>query len=557
MKSLKLLGIIAFVVVIGFSLLSCRDTTGSDSVNVPTIFCSDCSEVIHECICIPPVQNQNPVASDFIVSNLMQTAGNVTAVTIIPQTGKSTGVITVFYDGSTTLPTTVGTYQVTFNVAASTGWNAVNGLAGGTLTVNAQIHAQTPTITSQPASATLTFNTSHDLSVTASVNDGGELTYQWYSNNSVLNNSGTIINNATSDSYSPPTGIEGTYYYFVEITNTITDNGDGGNKIATRRSNIVTLIVNSQIHAQTPNITNQSTSATIIFNAMHNLTVVANVNDDGELTYQWYKSNSVSNSGGTPIDNNATSVFYYPPTGTAGTYYYFVEVTNTITDNGDGGNKIATIRSNVITLTIATPSTFDIKLIDMNEWDLTQQTTTAFTNVDKAFSVTGSYSTYRWYIDGTLTGSSSSFTFNKPSGVYELVLVVTNSSGESRSGRCWVTVNEPSLIAINIWKDGNFDTRDQEEWFAFPVISGTTYRVWWNDSGNGSGKTCNVAVSARYKGSSSWIFGGTNTSVDSGYSTAQSFTANQTGMVEIRVIPYNRNSTGTYGIVYSNSATRP
>jgi hypothetical protein len=80
--------------------------------------------------------NQNPVASDFTIGNLTQTVGSVTAVTITPLVGRSTGAITILYNGSTTLPTAVGSYTVTFNVAASTGWNAASGLAGGTLTIN-------------------------------------------------------------------------------------------------------------------------------------------------------------------------------------------------------------------------------------------------------------------------------------------------------------------------------------------------------------------------------------------------------------------------------------
>jgi hypothetical protein len=79
----------------------------------------------------------NPVAGDFNISNLFQTVGNVTAVTVTPKPGKSTGAITVFYNGSTALPTVAGTYTITFNVSAVTGWNAVTGLNGGILTINA------------------------------------------------------------------------------------------------------------------------------------------------------------------------------------------------------------------------------------------------------------------------------------------------------------------------------------------------------------------------------------------------------------------------------------
>jgi hypothetical protein len=90
------------------------------------------------------VNNPTPVASDFTFGNLNQTAGSVTAVTITPNGGKSNGARTIYYEGtggttyakSTTIPQTAGSYTVTFDVAAVTGWNAANGLSAGTLTVN-------------------------------------------------------------------------------------------------------------------------------------------------------------------------------------------------------------------------------------------------------------------------------------------------------------------------------------------------------------------------------------------------------------------------------------
>ena len=78
---------------------------------------------------------ETPTADDFEIGNLSQTAGSVTAVTITPKAGKSGGAITIFYNGSTTLPTAVGSYPVTFDVAAATGWNAKTGLSAGTLVI--------------------------------------------------------------------------------------------------------------------------------------------------------------------------------------------------------------------------------------------------------------------------------------------------------------------------------------------------------------------------------------------------------------------------------------
>jgi uncharacterized repeat protein (TIGR02543 family) len=135
--------------------------------------------------------------------------------------------------------------------------------------------------------------------------------------------------------------------------------------------------------------------------------------------------------------------------------------------------------------------------------------------------------------------------------------VVTNNAGESRSVRYWITVN-PSLTE-NVWANGDITDADGEDWYLLSVSSGTTYYIWWNDRKQGNEtKNGDVVVSARYVGSNSWIFGGTSTTVDSGWSSAQSFTANQTGMVYIRVIPFtDTNGIGAYGIVYSTSNTRP
>jgi hypothetical protein len=92
----------------------------------------------------PTEGNQTPVIADYNIGNMSQTFGSVTAVTITPNSGKSGGGITVYYEGtsdttypkSTTLPTVAGTYIVTFDVAAVEGWNAASGLPAGTLIIS-------------------------------------------------------------------------------------------------------------------------------------------------------------------------------------------------------------------------------------------------------------------------------------------------------------------------------------------------------------------------------------------------------------------------------------
>ena len=87
---------------------------------------------------------KTPTAADYEIGNLTQTVGSITAVTVTPKSGKSTGAVTIYYNGSTTLPSAAGTYAVTFNVAAAKGWNAIKGLSAGTLSVSGESVSITP-----------------------------------------------------------------------------------------------------------------------------------------------------------------------------------------------------------------------------------------------------------------------------------------------------------------------------------------------------------------------------------------------------------------------------
>ena len=100
------LWILAIVLVIGLGITACGDSGGGDGgggdPNTPTV-------------------------ADFNIIDIgiVTHDGNPKTVTITPKAGKSTGTITVYYNGSTVVPSDVGTYTVTFNVAAAEGWNAV------------------------------------------------------------------------------------------------------------------------------------------------------------------------------------------------------------------------------------------------------------------------------------------------------------------------------------------------------------------------------------------------------------------------------------------------
>ena len=228
-----------------------------------------------------------------------------------------------------------------------------------TVTVNPILNAKAPRITGQPAGSTVTKTTAVTLTVTADTDDGGTLSYQWFSSAGNPGNppsGGLAISGATSDSYNPPTASVDTIYYYVIITNKIADNSDGGNKTAISVSDAAKVIVNEAVNAKKPIITTSPADASYVRgSSVPTLSVVASSPDGGGLTYQWCSNTSKTNSGGTLIDG-ATSTSYTPPadttTATGKDYYFYVVVTNTIEDNHDGGAKTATANSSAATVTV-------------------------------------------------------------------------------------------------------------------------------------------------------------------------------------------------------------
>lgn len=109
--------------------------------------------------------------------------------------------------------------------------------------------AEKPLITAQPKSASYTVNdTAADLTVTASVTDGGTLSYQWYSNTTNSTTEGTEIPGATGMSYKPSTAQAGTVYYYCIVTNT--NNSVTGAKTATATSAIAAITVTESAPAE-------------------------------------------------------------------------------------------------------------------------------------------------------------------------------------------------------------------------------------------------------------------------------------------------------------------
>ncbi|MCZ8515513.1 S-layer homology domain-containing protein [Paenibacillus filicis] len=277
--------------------------------------------------------------------------------------------------------------------------------------------------------------TSPSLSVTATVSDGGTLSYQWYSNTTNSNAGGIAVSGATNASYAAPTTVVGTTYYYVVVTNT--NNG----QTSTATSNAVAVTVNPA----TPNITAQPTGATVNVGATSpSLSVTATVSDGGTLSYQWYSNTTNSNAGGIVV-SGATNASYAAPTTVVGsTTYYYVVVTNTT----NGQTSTATSNAVAVTVNPARPS-------------ITAQPKGATVNVgatSPSLSITatvndGGTLSYQWYatnsnIEGTAVSGATNASYAAPTTVvgttYYYVVVINTNNGRTaiaRSNVVAVTVN--------------------------------------------------------------------------------------------------------------------
>ena len=202
---------------------------------------------------------------------------------------------------------------------------------------------QTPVIATESETLIYKINEQpRDLTIVATVTDGGVLSYQWYKSDTA-DGEYTVIKNALEKDYLPDTSEVGTTHYKCTVTNTL--NG----KTASETSPVLTVIVNENEvisdEPQKPVIATEIEALIYKLNEQaKKLTIVAVVADGGTLSYQWYKSDLLEGEY-TPIADALTSN-YTPDTSKLGTTYYKCTVTNTL--NG----KTASETSPVLTVAV-------------------------------------------------------------------------------------------------------------------------------------------------------------------------------------------------------------
>jgi anti-sigma28 factor (negative regulator of flagellin synthesis)/quinol monooxygenase YgiN len=369
------------------------------------------------------------------------------------------GVTATVIDGSFTaaiagttgnLSGTNGFYTFTVNLSKGGGTQQTTATLTLTITATPLVNAQTPAISGQPQNRTVNAGSSASLTVTASVTDGGTLSYQWYRNTTNSASGGTAVGSNNSR-YSPSTASAGTYYYYVVVTNT--NNSVNGTKTTTATSAVATVTVNVLVNAQTPDITEQPQSASYMQDdAADALTVTAIVGDGGTLSYQWYRNTVNSNSGGEAVGTNSDS--YSPSTGSAGTYWYYVKVTNT--NNSVNGSKTATATSQPVSITVTAIVDAQTPVISVQP-----QSRTVNAGESVTLSVTASVSdggtlSYQWYRNtansnsgGTAVGTNSSYSPPTASASTYYYYVTVKNTNNSVNGSTTASVRS-AVVAVTV-----------------------------------------------------------------------------------------------------------
>ncbi|MCL2764298.1 MAG: hypothetical protein FWD40_03325 [Treponema sp.] len=107
-------------------------------------------------------------------------------------------------------------------------------------------------------------------------------------------------------------------------------------------------------------------------------------------------------------------------------------------------------------------------------------------------------------------------------------------------------------LPYDTWLDGEITASSAVDWYAINVSAGTTYYFWTNSLWDGNGtKTMPIVISL-------WDNNGDHIFENYSYYSAMAFTADFNGIVYIRArCIYASSDTGTYGLAYNTSGTRP
>jgi len=312
-----------------------------------------------------------------------------------------------------------------------------------------------PSITTQPASQTVTTGQTATFSVVAAGTT--PLNYQW-------NKNGTAISGATSSSYTiPPTTISDNGAQFTALVSNIA---------GSVTSIAATLTVNAV--AVPPSITTPPASQTVTAGQAATFTVAAS--GTVPLSYQWQKN-------GTPIGGASAATYATPATTSSDNGAQFTVVVSNSAGSATSNAAILTVNPATMAPSIATQPV--------------SQTVTAGQTASFSVTATGSSPLgYQWSKNGTVISGATSASYTTPATATtdngaQFTVVVSNSAGKVTSSAATLTVN-PATVAPSITTQPVSQTVTAGQTASFSVVAtGTTplsYQ-WLKNGANIAGAT--------------------------------------------------------------------
>src|SRR5881398_3340254 len=356
----------------------------------------------------------------------------------------------------TTPATTTADNGDQFTVVVSNAVGSVTSRAAA-LTVNAALVA--PTITTQPASQTVTAGQRATFTVAAT--GTAPLSYQWQKN-------GTAIGAATAASYTTP-------------ATTAADNGDQftvvvSNAAGSVTSNAAALTVSTT--PVTPTITTQPASQTVSTGQRATFTVAAT--GTAPLSYQWQKN-------GTAI-GGATAASYTTPATTA-------------SDNGDQFTVVVSNAAGSVTSRAAALTVNPAPVAPTITTQPASQTVTAGQTATFTVTATGTAPlSYHWQKNGTAIGGATAASYTTPSTTAsdsgaQFTVVVSNAVGSVTSNAAALTVNAaPVAPTITTQPASQMVTAGQTATFTVMATGTAPLSYQWQKNGTAIG----AATAASY-----------------------------------------------------------
>ena len=231
-------------------------------------------------------------------------------------------------------------------------------------------------ITQQPSNATYCEGETV-LNPFKVVATGQGLTYEWFENTSPIIHGGTSTGVMT-DTYTPNTSSTGiTYYYCVVKDNCGKEERTIPVRVTINKKTTITAPPVGATYCQKDTVTP--------------LRVVAE--GSGTLRYQWYQTATATNTGGTPVGEDAPT--YVPSSATAGTFYYYVEVTG----------QCETVSSSSVTIVVkAAPAPPDV---DVQTYNCNAPTLVRVTSNLSGLTLHDEHGTQLFQIGGFITPTPS------------------------------------------------------------------------------------------------------------------------------------------------------